>query len=123
MTKRIIIVVVVLITMAMTYVGIRNDMIRRADAEEEIVYTVHVAKNTDYGYVPKHDFEMSKPSLEAHVKLCWWEASWLESGDLLLAFDADEDTWFVKLAGNDREIKELQKIVKKFDLLCTIPER
>lgn len=123
MTKRIIIVVVVLITMVMTYVGIRNDMIRRADAEEEIVYTVHVVKNTEYGYVPKHDFEMSKPSLEAHIKLCWWEASWLESGDLLMAFDADEDTWFVKLAGNDPEIEELQKIVKKFDLLCTIPAK
>lgn len=123
MTKRIIIVVVVLITMVMTYVGTRNDMIRRADAEEEIVYTVRVVKNTEYGYVPKHDFEMSKPSLEAHIKLCWWEASWLESGDLLMAFDADEDTWFVKLAGNDPEIEELQKIVKKFDLWCTIPAK
>lgn len=123
MPKKIIIAVVILIAMVMTYVGIMNDMVQRADAEEEIVYTVHVAKNTDYGYVPKYYFEMSKPSLEVHIKLCWWEASWLDSGDLLLAFDADEDTWFVKLAGNDPEIEELQKIVRRFDLWCTIPAK
>lgn len=122
MTKRIIIVAVVLITMVVTYVGIRNDMIRRANAEEDIVYTVHVAKNTDYGYVPKYDFEMSKPSLEAHVKLCWWEASWLSSGDLLLAFDADEDTWFVKLAGNDPEIRIIRKIITEYGLKCKLPD-
>ena len=40
MTKRIIIVVVVLITMVMTYVGIRNDMIQRADAEQKTPITV-----------------------------------------------------------------------------------
>jgi len=122
MTKKLL-TLLVLISAVISFIGIRDDMIRRADADEKIVYTVHVAEKTEYGYVFKYDFEMSKPSLEAHVKLCWWEATWLDNGDLLLAFDDDGNTWFVKLEGNDPEIKELQRIIEEYGLRCTIPDK
>ena len=122
MTKKLIIVALILTAMVVTYAGFLSMEIQKADAEEQIVYTVHVMKTTEYGYVPKHDFEISKPTLEAYVKMCWFEASRLNGGDLLLAFDADEETWFVKLAGNDPEIQELKKMVDQFGLLCPIPD-
>ena len=122
MTKKIIIVALILTAMVVIYAGFLSMEIQKADAEEQIVYTVHVMKTTEYGYVPKHDFEISKPTLEAYVKMCWFEASRLNSGDLLLAFDADDEVWLVKIAGNDPEIQKLKNMVDRFGLLCPIPD-
>ena len=122
MTKKLL-TLLVLISAVISFIGIRDDMVRKADADEETAYTVHVAENTEYGYVLKYDFTMSKPSLEAHIKLCWWKATWLDNGDLLLAFDDDGNTWFVKLMGNDPEIREIQRIVEEYGLKCTIPDK
>lgn len=120
--KAVITTIVLVVLLVGFYFGISSYMEKKAEAEEAITYTVHVMKNTEQSYIPKHDFEMSKPTLKAHIKLCWWEASWLDSGDLLLAFDADEDTWFVKLAGNDPAIKEIKDMVREYELKCSIPE-
>jgi len=121
MIKKIIAVFVILLTSAAIYAGVMNDMEQIAEAEEKVVYAVHVMKNTDSGYVPMYDFEMSKPSLEAHVKLCWFSAHRCYNGDLLIGFDEGEKTWFVHLEERDPEIKRLQEIAKDFGLKCSIP--
>lgn len=124
MTKKIIVVAaVILVTAVMVYIGIINDLTYKAEADEAVIYPVLVVKNIEYGYIPKHDFGMSKPTLEAYVKLCWWEAQWLDSGDLMIGFEVDDkETWFVKLIGNDPEIKKIQNIVNDYGLKCAIPD-
>lgn len=119
--KAVITTIVLVVLLVGFYFGISNYMTQKAEAEEEIIYTVYVAKNTEQGYIPKHNFEISKPTLKTYIKLCWWDASWLNSGDLLLAFDSDEETWFVKLAGNDPTIREIKNIIHEYGLKCSIP--
>lgn len=121
MIRKIITVLVVLVCSAAIYVGVTNDLEQRAEAEEKILYTVHVMRNTEYGYVPVHDFEMSKRSLEAHVKLCWFTAQRYDNGNLLIGFEEGENTWFIMLRGNDPEIGQLKRIVKDYGLKCEIP--
>lgn len=104
------------------YLGATDQMEQDAKAEEQIVYTVQVMENTKYGYVPKYDFEMSKPTLEAHIKLCWWDSAWLNSGDLLLRFDMEENVWLVKLQGNDPEIRTIRGIANDYGLRCKLPD-
>lgn len=123
MAKKVIIVMMVMLTMATIYVGIRNDMVQRAEADDRITYTVNVFTNTEYGYVPSHDFEIMKPSLEVYIKMYWWEAEWLEGGDLLIRFDAEKNSWFILLDRNDPEINRLQKIIDEYGLKCRIPEK
>ena len=116
-------IIVLVVLLVGIYFGFLSYLDKKAEAEEAIIYVAHVMKRTEYGYVPKYDFEMSKPTLMAHLKLCWWDASWLDSGDLLLKFDADEDGWLVKLQGNDSTINEIKSMVTKYGLRCSIPER
>lgn len=126
MTKKIICIVLILFTLALTYVGVMNDMVRKAEADDNTWYTVHVMRNSEYGYIPKHDFEITKSSLEVFAKLYYWDAAWLNNGDLLIKIEADADenrVWFITLIGNDPEIDVLRTMVKECGLKCTIPER
>jgi len=126
MTKKIICIVLILFTLALTYVGVMNCMIQKADADDNTWYTVNVMQNSEYGYIPNHDFEITKSSLEVFVKLYYWDAAWLNNGDLLIKIEADADkncVWFISLMGNDQEIDVLKTMVNNYGLKCTIPER
>jgi hypothetical protein len=126
MTKKIICIVLILFTLALTYVGVMNDMVQKAEADDNTWYTVHVMQNNKYGYIPKHDFEITKSSLEVFVKLYYWNAAWLNNGDLLIKIEADADenrVWFITLMGNDPEIDTLKTMVNNCGLKCTIPAK
>jgi len=105
-------------------VTVMNHELREAEAEEQVKFQVLVTKNTEYGYIPKDDFNISKPSLKAYLRMAWWEASWLDDGDLLISIEADPDIrWFVKLYPNDPVIAEIKEMVNDYGLKCTIPDR
>ena len=99
------------------------DKMEEATAEEN-VYTVRVAKNIANGFIPKSDldFEISESRLKTYIKLCWWEAQYLDSKDILLAFDADAYTWIVKLEANDPIIQEIKDMVEEYGLKCSMPD-
>lgn len=105
-------------------VTVMNHEIQEAEAEEQVKFQVLVTKNTEYGYIPKDDFNISKPSLKAYLRMAWWEASWLDDGDLLISIEADPDIrWFVKLYANDPVIAEIKEMCTNFGLKCAIPDR
>lgn len=77
-------------------------------------------EETGYTLIGETTMDMAK--LRSWEKICYFKADKLDSGDILLEFEAASDErWTVKIS--DRAvIKELRRVEKDYCLKCHIPD-
>lgn len=113
-------IAIIMIAGVTTYIVTTNSLEAEA-ADYFRDYTILVSRKTDYGYIPKYDFVVSKEKLREYIIIYYWEAKWLDDSDLLISFIGNEDVWNVKIAGNDPAIMMIKEVEQDFGLHCHIP--